>query len=206
MRQEIDLIRASREVPMDADLETRRKVTVPLRKELREVTDALLDAIRAGSGLVPVVSMAVASVLVVADMLDKVDEEPNVEDLMHAVGAVLVSGRNALDRGLTIGDWPTVRMSAVSVELLVRGLMSALGVPYDQALAAAYTEGEDGIEQLLLTLGKIQPKENDNDDGQEARNTASDVGCAGDASDGGDRPASDGEVGLTGSGGDGGGD
>lgn len=204
MRQEIDLIRASREVPMDADLETRRRATAPLRKELREVTDVLLDAIRAGSGLVPVVSMAMASVLAVADTLDKIDEEPNVEDLMHATGAVLVSGRNALDRGLTIGDWPTVRMSAVSVELLVRGLMSALGVPYDQALVAAYTEGEDGIEQLLLTLGKIQPKENDDD--TKGNDLAGHGGRAGDAGDGGYGPASNGEVGLAGSGGDGGGD
>lgn len=184
MRQELDMVRAGREVPLDDDVESRRKATAPLRKELREVTDTLLDAVRAGSGLVPVVSMAMASVLCVADVLDRVDEEPGIEDLMYATGAVLASGRNALDRGLTLQDWDTARMSAVSVELLVRGLMSALGVPYDAALAAAYTEGEQGIEQLLLTLGKIQPKEK-SDDG-EGGNSEQDVGRAGDAGLAGD--------------------
>lgn len=163
MRLELDLVRANREAPLDDDAADRRKNTGPLRKELREVTDVLLDAVRAGSGLVPVVSMACASVLCVADTLDRVQEEPGVEDLMTATAAMLASCRNAMDRGLMLQDWGTVRMSSVTVELLVRGLMSALGVPYDQALKSAYAQGEEGIETLLLVLGMIQPKEKSDD-------------------------------------------
>jgi len=83
------------------------------------------------------------------------DAEPEVEDFVHAAAALSNIIRHEMDEALKFEDMENVRISSVMVEIMVKGISTALGLPYPKlldALAAGATEFKD----ILISSGHIK--------------------------------------------------
>lgn len=152
MKHELDLLRAS--VAHDP-----AAPAAPSRKEVRQATDALINDALLRDDLPGLVTLSCASMCAVATVLLRHGHEPGVADLVEGTQALIESGRDVLDRGLMLQSADTINCGAVMLELAVRGLCAALGVPYDQALAEvvrARTAGEGpDVRAVLADAGLI---------------------------------------------------
>jgi hypothetical protein len=150
MQFEMDTMRASTAHDATAPV-------APTRKALREATDALMNDGLATGELVEAVTRACDVMCTVAAGLVRHGYEPGVADLVEATCASIENARAVLDKGLMLQDAATVNCGAVMVELTVRGMCAALGVPYDSALrevARASLAGEaPAIRPLLVAVG-----------------------------------------------------
>jgi hypothetical protein len=203
MKFELDLIRPDR--PLDDDPKARRRDTTAHRKELREVTDAVINEALPSNDLTLLVYLSCEVILEVARCLDDVSEDPTLLDFVLAASEHLQNARATMDRGLLLQDWETVRRGAVMVELTVRGICAALSVPYEEAVSTARVSGYEPVRGVLRRAGLIKGE----DDGTKSEGGAvveEPIGDTGAGSAAADGAAGDGAVGLIGGGGDSGGD
>lgn len=203
MKFELDLVRQDR--PLDDDPKARRRNTTAHRKELREVTDAIINEALPSNDLTLLVYLSCETILEVARCLDDMSEEPELLDFVMAASEHLQNARATMDRGLTLQDWETVRRGAVMVELTVRGVCAALSVPYEEALSAAKAYGCEAVRNTLYFAGLIKGEDDGtkSESGAVAEEPVGDAGAGSAATDGAD---GDQAVGFAGGGGDSGGD
>lgn len=203
MKYELELVRKNR--PLDDDPKARRRDTTAHRKELREVTDAIINEALPSNDLTLLVYLSCEAILEVARCLDDVSEEPELLDFVMAASEHLQNARATMDRGLLLQDWETVRRGAVMVELTVRGVCAALSVPYEEALSTARVSDYEPVRGVLRRAGLIKGEDGGtkSESGVVAEEPVGDAGAGSAAADG---VAGDGAVGLLGGSGDGGGD
>lgn len=153
MKFELDLIRGEA-TPLPEGVAKFRPPTEPMRKELRELTDFLVDeALRKGS-MVGIANGAAHLMIAVAQIVDKYDVEPDVHDMIDAAVRMIQVAHNSIDRGLMVPNWDEVKAGCVMMELTVRGVCAALGIPYDEVLKAAWSVGD--CTQVLVQFGKVR--------------------------------------------------
>lgn len=203
MKYELGLVQVDR--PLDDDPKARRRDTTAHRKELREVTDAIINEALPSNDLTLLVYLSCEAILEVARCLDDMSEEPQLLDFVMAASEHLQNARATMDRGLLLQDWETVRRGAVMMELTVRGVCAALSVPYEEVLATARVSGYEPVRGVLRRAGLVKGEDDGtkSEGGAVAEELVGDAGAGSVAADGTER---DSLVGLAGSGGDGGGD
>jgi hypothetical protein len=134
--------------------------TAPARKELRQVTDRLINDALLLDDLPELVLLSADTMVTVASTLLRYEIEPDVRDLVEATQALIESSRAVMDRGLLMTSWETVRCGAVMVELTVRGLCAALTIPYDDVLAEVHRARQAGenpaVRRILTEAGLIR--------------------------------------------------
>lgn len=154
MKFEQDLLRASGTVPMTVPAHPN-----PFRRAAREVTDVAINDALLMNRLPELCSTLAACVLIVAEGLIHHSKAPGTDDFVGGTQSLIEEARTILDRGLMLGDWPQALRGAVMIELVVRGAMSALGLPYEDIVRevhAAHTEDREAdMVGLLTRLGRI---------------------------------------------------
>lgn len=159
MKQELELVRSAR-APRDESLSPRAQPTAGARKTIREVTDAVIEH---SHDLVALTKTLAATMLVTAEVLDDFELEPDVYDFVEAAKLLVAASRTVLDRGLLLTAWPQAKHGAVMLELTVRGICAALGVPYDEVLREVHAAGVEGYEvdiaPILLRAGLLKTEE-----------------------------------------------
>ena len=158
MRFEIDLVRPSvQPAPGDS--------TAPIRKELRQTTDALIHSALLVNDLPELVRLAAETMCVVATGLVRVDRDPQVPDFVEAAQAMVETGRAVMDKGLLLNSPETINCGAVMLELTVRGICAALSVPYDRVLVEVHRARGAGenptVRQILIEAGLVATLEVD---------------------------------------------
>lgn len=179
MRFEIDLVRPSTQPEPGAS-------TAPLRKDLRQTTDALIHSALLVNDLPELVRLAAETMCVVATSLVRVDLDPQVPDFVEASQALIEQGRAVMDKGLLLRNSETINCGAVMLELTVRGICAALSVPYDQVLTEVHrarVAGENpAVRQILIEAGLVaaeQPAAANDDDDRDYSSAGSEMGCDG---------------------------
>lgn len=160
MRYELSLVRDS--VTVDQS-----QPVAPLRKELREATDALIHEALLVNDLPELLRLSADTVLCTARILARLGRDPEVPDFVEGAQALIEQGRAVADRGLQLNSPETLLCGAVMLELACRGVFAALGAPYDQVLAevdrAARVGEAPQVRPLLIASGLIKEDEAAND-------------------------------------------
>lgn len=153
MRHELDLVRPGVIVDQGQDI-------IPLRRELRETTDALIHEALLVNDLPELVRLSGETILCVARTLARLGRDPQVPDFVEAAQASIEQGRAVMDRGLVLASPETLLCGAVMIEITCRGICAALGVPYDSLLAElqrAHVTGEaPRVREVLQAAGVIK--------------------------------------------------
>lgn len=134
--------------------------TAPSRLLLRQASDRVLHDALALNDLPGLVETACDTMLVVAGVLAKYEQDPQVPDFVEGAQACIENARAVMDKGLLLQSWETVNCGAVMMEITLRGICATLGMPYEKVLArchAARAAGESPeIRALLIAEGVIQ--------------------------------------------------
>lgn len=156
MRYEIDLYRRTREPAPDLQ-ERAPPTTAELRKEMREASDGLMFYALRRDSIAAVATHCATTMLQVARTLDERGETPDVPDLVDGCCALIVEGRDMMDRALLLQDGAQVRGAAVVMEITIRGILATLlgAVPYE-ALMDTIAHHAD-LHALLLACGALRP-------------------------------------------------
>lgn len=126
----------------------------PMRKQLNEtVATAVREALQNAS-LLPVAEGLSRVMLVVAAIVDMFDAEPDIADFVVAAMRSIDNAQSILDRGLMIHNWEEVRQGSVMMEIAVRGVCAALGIPYNSVLEAVWTGGS--VHEILKQHGLVK--------------------------------------------------
>jgi hypothetical protein len=153
MKQELALVKGS--VTPDP-----KASTTAARKELREATDRVIHDALLIDDLPGLVQLSAETMLAVATVLARYEQDPDVRDLVEAAQAHIEHGRAVMDKGLMLASWETVRCGAVMLELTVRGICAALSAPYDLVLAEVLRARQAGenpaIRRVLTEAGLLK--------------------------------------------------
>jgi hypothetical protein len=101
--------------------------------------------------------------LSVAEAVADLGADPDEHDLVRGAMAAIAESFNELDRAMLLNDWAAVSTAAVRVELVLRGLAAALGLPYVALLKSAATCKSDEVRlaaevQAALQLAGLAPQ------------------------------------------------
>jgi hypothetical protein len=151
MRHELNLVQAG--ITQDP-----KAPTTAFRRALREGTDALIHD--GPIDLVEVVARSCQVMLTVACTMATYGHEPQAPDFYEAAAACIENGQAVMDKGLMLQSQETINCGAVMLEITVRGMCAALGVPYDQVLAHCYEAQQAGqspdVRALLAAAGLVR--------------------------------------------------
>ena len=140
-------MKEARPALMRESAEIRRKVADAARKDpaaqagLRKgcavAAADLVSRLDSGPSLASVAGELAVSMLSVAGVVADLGADPDERDLTVAAMTAIVEDFNALDRAILLNDWASVAVAAVRVELTLRGLATALGLPYGALVQSA---------------------------------------------------------------------
>ena len=137
MKFEIDLVRdfhrafgrPVRQIPVD----NIPKEETDLRQRLqREEVDELKVALATGD-IVGVADGGGDAMYIAAGTCVQVGVEPTIHDFCDASAELLEDAQIVLNKGTHMHEWDQVRIGACMLEIVVRGMMACLGIPYEEA-------------------------------------------------------------------------
>ena len=156
MKFELDLLRAGATPDPQAPTE-------PTRRAVRQATDAVIFDALLVNDLPELVRLSAEAMCAVAEGLLRYELDPEVPDFVEASQALIECGRDVMDRGLLLRSWETTRCGAVMLEVTVRGICAALGVPYDRVLSEVHRAQQAGenprVREILTEVGLLQEAE-----------------------------------------------
>lgn len=126
MRFELDLIRDLGRVRPEAP-----QGTTSFRRAVREITDSAVHDALLMNSRVGLAATLTSATLAIAEGLTEHSKEPVVEDFVAGTIALIESARTVLDRGLLLTDWPQALQGACMIEIVVRGALACVGIPYE---------------------------------------------------------------------------
>ena len=154
MNYELNLYRATR--PSEPELRVPAS-TPELRKGLREASDGLMFFALRRDSVAAVATHCATTMLQSARILDERGENPDVADLINGCCALIVEGRDMMDRALMVEDGEQLRGAAVILEITIRGILATIlgSVPYESLMEAIATRAD--LHSLLVACGALPP-------------------------------------------------
>jgi hypothetical protein len=132
----LDLLPEGRILGKTPDKDTRmgmRDIAM-LRRIVRSITDRVIHEALMTSNLTGLASGLGSTMLDVATGLGHMRMEPEVNDFVTAAKELIEDARIPWDKGLKQMEFDDVRISAVMMEIVVRGIFSTLNLPYQQVI------------------------------------------------------------------------
>ncbi len=162
MKYELDLVKPHVEpLAEDAPTEQVRLNVLSCRKNIREEADRLIHDALLCSDLLKLAEYSADVMLATAAALTRLRLEPTVEDFVYAAKELVEDARKIVDMGLQQRIDGDVRIGAVCLELVSRGICATLSVPYEKVLAAVnfvnVTPGAELDLASLMPTGEVAP-------------------------------------------------
>lgn len=122
------------------------------RRAIRLASDDLIAAL-AGSDLEGIARESAGTMLAAASSLVAAQAGPGAEQLIAAAQALIAHAREGMDRALKLSTGPEdLAQAAVGLHIVVRGICTLLGLPYDETLAEVAAAEAEGRPPVLLPI------------------------------------------------------
>lgn len=151
MQFELDLLR-EHVCPMPEDSDG-RDAAKELRKIVREATDRTIHEALLVSSRQSLALFSAGTMVAVATTLLTLRQEPEVEDFVYAAKELIEDARQVMDKGLHQNEMKDVKIAAVMLEIVTRGICALMDIPYEELFKELHRvrlAGEDpDIEKLV---------------------------------------------------------
>lgn len=156
---------------IDGEIECAREAggrwppTTSVRHGLRSITDEVIHKALRNDSMAELAEGMCLIMLTSAKTTVAYNLDPDVADFVEACTALIEDARSVADRGLTTHDERTAKCGLVMLELTVRGIAAALGMPYEDLVRAVHA-GDD-VRPILREAGLLKPESEQSDEQQE---------------------------------------